>query len=145
LQAPVVHTDDFASWERPQEWWLPFLDTILRPIASGQSVRYKPSSWGGPDRDEVTVEPTDFIVVEGVGASRAAFGPHLAYSIWIETPREVRLSRGLERDGDSARANWEAWMADEDDYIRRERPADRADLVIPGDRDIQGRQLTVWD
>ena len=69
-------------------------------------------------------------------ASREAFQPFLAYTVWIETPREVRLSRGLERDGEEARARWEEWMAAEDDYVRREEPQARADLVVAGDRDL---------
>ena len=53
-------------------------------------------------------------------ASREAFQRFLAYTVWIETPREVRLSQGLERDGEEARVRWEEWMAAEDDYVRRE-------------------------
>jgi uridine kinase len=82
------------------------------------------------------IEPVDIVIVEGVTASREAFQPYLAYSIWIETPRELRLQRGLERDGADARAQWERWMAAEDRYIERERPARRADLVLRGDQDL---------
>ena len=82
------------------------------------------------------VVPAGFVILEGVSASREAFRPFLTYSIWIETPRELRLRRGLERDGEEARAQWEQWMAEEDDYVRREKPQERADLVVPGDRNL---------
>jgi uridine kinase len=82
------------------------------------------------------VVPAEFVILEGVTASREAFRPFLTYSVWIETPRELRLSRGLERDGEEARAQWEKWMTEEDDYLRRERPQDHADLVLPGDQDL---------
>jgi uridine kinase len=72
------------------------------------------------------------VIVEGVTASRAEFRPYLAFSIWIETPRELRLERGLARDGVSALAQWQAWMAVEDRYVERERPAEHADVVLPG-------------
>ena len=80
------------------------------------------------------MESSDFVILEGVTASREAFRPYLAYSIWIETPREVRLRRGLERDGAQARAQWEEWMEAEDRYVERERPAAHADRVLRGDR-----------
>ena len=82
------------------------------------------------------VVPAEFVTLEGVSSSSEAFRPFLTYSIWIETPRELRLRRGLERDGEEARAQWEQWMAEEDDYVRREKPQERADLVVPGDRNL---------
>lgn len=136
LDAPIVHTDDFASWEKPVDWWPELIERVLAPLAEGTSARYIPTSWGGPERDEVVIEPTDFVLLEGVSASRAAFRPYLAYSIWIETPRELRLRRGLHRDGEDARADWERWMAEEDAYIEREHPAEGADLVLPGNENL---------
>jgi uridine kinase len=76
------------------------------------------------------------VVLEGVTASRSAFRPYLAYSIWLETARAVRLQRGIDRDGDDARAQWERWMAAEDRYLESERPDKHADVVVRGDRDL---------
>jgi len=84
----------------------------------------------------VTVEPSEYLILEGVTASREAFRPYLRYSIWIETPRDLRLQRGIERDGEDMRAQWEDWMAAEESYIEREHPAEHADLVLPGDQDL---------
>jgi uridine kinase len=135
LGAPIIQTDDFASWDNSLEWWPDLLETVLRPIAAGQPVRYMPTSWGAPAKTQVVIEPGDFVLLEGVSASREAFRPYLAFSIWVETPREVRLRRGLDRDGEQAREDWERWMAEEDAYVERERPADHADLVLSGDAD----------
>jgi uridine kinase len=136
LDAAVIHTDDFASWENPSDWWPDLVACALEPLAAGEPARYRPTGWGGEQREPVTIEPVDFVVLEGVTASREAFRPYLTYSIWIETPRDVRLKRGLERDGAQARAHWEGWMAAEDRYVERERPADRADCVLRGDRGL---------
>ena len=81
----------------------------------------------------MVVEPGGLVVLEGVTASRQAFHPFLAYAILIETQRALRLRRGLERDGEDARDDWERWMVEEDEYVERERPAEHADLVLPGD------------
>jgi len=136
LGAPVVHTDDFASWDNPIEWWPTLLEKVLRPLAAGHPARYLPNSWGGPARDQVTVEPQDFVILEGVTASRAAFRPYLAYRIWIETPRQLRLKRGIERDGEEMRRQWLKCMEEEDRYVEQERPEEHADLVLPGDKEL---------
>jgi uridine kinase len=136
LNAPIVHTDEFASWTNPIDWWPELIEKVLVPLAGGRSARYTPTSWDEAEKEEVIIEAGDFVVLEGVTASRAAFRPFLAFSIWIETPRELRLRRGLLRDGESARADWERWMAEEDAYVEREQPAEHADLVLPGDEDL---------
>ena len=109
----------------------------LEPLSRGEPARYETSHWGGPtDGQPVTVEPAGVVVLEGVTASREAFAPYLTYAIWVETPAELRLRRGLDRDGDDAVSQWHEWMAAEEEYRRREKPEDRADLVIPGDLDL---------
>jgi uridine kinase len=136
LDAQVIRTDDFASWENPVDWWPGLLELALEPLAAGKPARYQPTSWGGDERELLVIEPTGIVILEGVTASREAFRPYLAYSIWIETPRELRLRRGLERDGEHMRPYWEEWTAGEDRYIERERPAEHADLVLRGDEDL---------
>ena len=136
LDAPIVHTDDFASWDNPIDWWPELIKKVLEPLALGNTARYVPTTWGGPQRQEVVVEPCDCVLLEGVSASREAFRPFLAYSIWVETPHAIRLRRGIQRDGESALLDWERWMGEEDAYVARERPAEHADAVIAGDADL---------
>jgi hypothetical protein len=56
----------------------------------------------------------------------------LTTAIWIETPREMRLERGIERDGESMRPAWDRWMAEEDAFYARDRTRERADLIVDG-------------
>jgi uridine kinase len=131
---PVVHTDDFASPDEPLDWWPRLVAEALEPLAKNRPARFARTDWerSGVERT-IVVEPAEFVVLEGVSASREAFRPFLTYAIWVETPRDLRLRRGLERDGEDARAEWERWMAEEDDYVARERPHERADRVVVGD------------
>ena len=100
LHAQIVCTDDFASWEEPLEWWPRLIDQVLDPLSRDQPGRYQRSDWNIRQLAEwhdVPVAP--FLVLEGVSASRAAFAPYLALCVWVRTPRQQRLRRGLERDG----------------------------------------------
>lgn len=135
--APRIRTDDFASWDNPLNWWPRVVREVLEPLSRSQVARYRRTNWGNEDREEwEEVAPSEFVILEGVSSSREAFRPFLTYSIWVETPREVRLKRGLDRDGQEARALWEKWMAEEDDYVAREQPRAGADMVLPGDEDL---------
>jgi len=134
--ARIVRTDDFASWDVPLNWWPRLLEEVLEPLSRGQAARYQRSSWKAKeDAGLEEIAPAPFVVLEGVSASRDAFRPFLTFSIWVETPRELCLQRGLERDGEQARVQWEEWMAEEDEYFEREQPRARADLVLRGDLD----------
>jgi uridine kinase len=137
LDAPVVHTDEFASWEDTVNWWPELIERVLEPLAAGEPARYQPTSWAGEKHEPVVLDPgVGTVILEGVTATRRAFRPYLAYSIWIETERTLRLQRGIARDGELAREQWERWMAEEDRYIAAERPAAHADAVLRGDRDL---------
>lgn len=131
---PVVPTDDFASWDNPMEWWPRMVDQVLRPIASGQVVRYQRYDWNEHRlADWIELPPCPAtVILEGVTASRSEFDEYLTFRIWVDAPRNLRLRRGLDRDGEGMRGQWQEWMAAEDAYIAQDDPVARADVVIPG-------------
>jgi uridine kinase len=132
-RAPIIHTDDFASWDNPLSWWPRLVDQVLKPLSVNQPAHYQRYDWDAKSMAEWhDVEPGEYLIIEGVSSSRTAFRPYLAFSIWVETPRKERLRRGLERDGQDALELWNGWMAQEDDYAEREQPAKHADIVISG-------------
>jgi uridine kinase len=129
----VVHTDEFASWDEPLDWWPRLVAELLEPLAGGRPARFQWYDW---DTRSLCgwreIEPGGWLVLEGVSSSRDAFRPFLSFTIWIDTPRFERLRRGLDRDGDQALDLWTGWMAAEDDYVAREQPQLRADAVVDG-------------
>lgn len=133
LGGSVIHTDDFASWNVPLDWWPRMLEEVFRPLAANLPARFQRFDWDlGVLGERQSIDPGGVVIVEGVSASRAAFRPYLACSIWVETPRSERLRRGLERDGLDAFDQWARWMAAEDAWVAAESPRDWADIVIPG-------------
>lgn len=133
--APVVHTDDFASHDDALGWWPRFRADVVEPLTHGRPATYQPYDWVARRRrdDTVTVAPAPLVVIEGVGATRAAWRDELALRIWVDCPRPLRLRRGIERDGESLREFWQWWMAAEDAYVATESPHLHADLVVDGD------------
>jgi hypothetical protein len=54
----------------------------------------------------------------------------------VEAPYEVRLARGVARDGEAARVTWvDIWMPSEDRYVERDDPVACAHLVLDGGQD----------
>jgi uridine kinase len=107
---------------------------VLLPLSAGNVTRYQRYDWEHDILGEsVELSVRGGLVVEGiytgVGRHRLYYGCH----VWVECPRETRLRRGLERDGEAARSRWiDDWIPQEDFYIRSERPAERADIVLFG-------------
>lgn len=132
-QAPIVHTDDFASHDVPIEWWPRMLADVVEPLLAQQPATYTAYDWvNRGDGPTIRIDPAPLVIIEGVGACRRAWRDRLATSIWIETPREERLRRGLARDGEALADFWREWMAAEDEYVAAEDPKSYVDVLVDG-------------
>ncbi len=135
LGTEIVHTDDFASWDNPLDWWSKLVAEVLEPIKNGaRTLNYSRSSWA-PDHhpEPVFDQPvTPIIILEGVSSARKEFRLYLSFAIWVETPIELCLERGLARDGKPAKEQWLQWLADENVYIARDKPQEYVSLSVKG-------------
>lgn len=137
--ATVVHTDDFASASNPIDWWPRLLEQVIIPLAEGRPAQYQRYDWETDEMAEWhTVEPAPIVIIEGVSAGRKEWAEHLSFAIWIDTPRQVRLDRGLARGGANTVEQWREWMAAEDEHYARDPTRERADLVVAGTSDPSG-------
>lgn len=140
--APIVHTDDFASASNPIDWWPRLLDQVIQPLVAGTTARYQRYDWPTDTMAEWhTVDPVPIVIIEGVSAGRAEWAQHLSFVIWIDTPRHIRLERGLARDGAHQLDQWRSWMASEDAHYQRDASRARADLVVPGATEVAGTEV----
>lgn len=104
---------------------------ILEPLAAGLPGRYRRYDWEADAyAEEHVVEPSDVLVLEGVGAGNRRWAGLASLLVWVEASDEVRFARGLERDGEAARDHWVRWMADEVRLFAAEGTRDRAELVL---------------
>jgi uridine kinase len=129
--AALVHTDEMlAGWDG-----LPDLARSVRALLE-PLTRDEPGTWqrwdwhAGRWAQWHRLEPTGLIVLDGVGSWSPAVAPWVTTLVWMDAPHDLRMRRGIERDGDDFAPYWEQWARDEDALFARDRTRDHADLVI---------------
>lgn len=130
----VVHLDDlYEGWSGLAGVWGRVEQQLLVPLAAGRSARYQRYDWvAGEFADWVEVPVPEVLVLEGCGSAPRAVDDRAVLRVFVEAPREVRLTRGQARDGEHMRAQWLAWMVEEAAEHAREDTRARADLVVDG-------------
>ncbi len=130
--AQIVGTDEFWTGEDFDLERL--LLEVVTPLSHDSAARFSSYDWAaGAQRGSRTIEPTGIVIVEGVCALHRILRDAYAVRVWVDAPYDVRLARGLARDGEAARATWvEKWMPSENRYIARDDPVSCAHLVVDG-------------
>ena len=128
----IVQMDDFYFKDRFDCQRLK--KQVLEPLSRNQTAEYQRYDWRRKTLAEWRkVEAGGMLIVEGVYSTGKELADFYDYKVWVDCPREIRLKRGLERDGEKAREIWEKqWMPAEDFYIVNDSPRERADLIING-------------
>lgn len=128
----VVHMDDiFPGWDGLSEAVGLVTESVLTPLSRGEDGRFRRWDWLTGSRAEwLDVPRADWLVLEGVGCGSRPCRPHLAALAWIEADRDVRMTRGIERDGESFRPHWERWALQEQELFAAEGTRDNADVVL---------------
>ncbi|MGY1807875.1 uridine kinase [Blastococcus sp. SYSU D00669] len=132
--AEVVHMDDlYAGWTLTGGA-ARLAAGVLRPLAAGRPGDYRRFDWAA---GRFTAVPTPVpvpavLVVEGCGSCPAALDPVTTLRVWVEAPPDLRLARGLDRDGTAYEGHWRRWQAAEAAHFAADRTRERADLRIDG-------------
>lgn len=131
--AVVVHMDDlYEGWDGLAEVGHQ-LAGLLRPLAERLPASYRRYDWeAGRFAETVSVEPSDLLVLEGVGSGCRMHDDLISVLVWVEAPYEQRLRRGIQRDGAAFAPHWKAWAEAEERLFAEHRTRQRADLVIDG-------------
>jgi hypothetical protein len=141
--APIVPMDDFLAWDDITTF-VPRLEAqVVAPLLRGEGIRYQQRDWAndwagrslGPWR-VVPFSPT--VIFDGVSAARREIAPYLSYAIWVETPPEVCVRRGIERDGEGARVLWEGFAPRLLRFFEEDGTRERAALVVDGQVPFDG-------
>ncbi len=142
--APLVHMDDlYEGWDqvlgaplaaRVEAW-------LLVGWASGLPGVHPRFDWAaGRYAEWVTVPPAPVVVLEGCASGSALIRERASLVVWVEAPPDVRLQRGLERDGPAMEAQWRDWQSREEVHFADDGTRSAADVVVDG---LSG-QVTRW-
>ena len=149
IGAETVHTDDFASWDNPKNWWPLLIERIFEPLKSGQrTLSYRRSQWWpGHEPEPVVDQPvTPALILEGVGSLRREFRQFLSVAIFVDAPKEICIERGITRDAamgtkEEVLERWNSYFDDEMQYMARHEPERFADIVLDGTVPFEGQLI----
>jgi uridine kinase len=113
--------------------WRRLEGQVLQPATKDQPLRYQRYDWATDALAEWHESSVRVVIVEGIYSTRVELKKFYDFTIWVDCPRTIRLARGVERDGESARDDWlTKWMPEEDRYVSEQSPQTRANLVYDG-------------
>ncbi|MGW6448913.1 uridine kinase family protein [Lentzea sp. NPDC055074] len=135
LDAQLISTDHFATWDDPTTKWWPRLQHALDEIAQGNEGRYRKTDWspGFPcigEGDEVVLTPQRTIILEGFSSARKA-NTRASLKIFVDHGDEQsRLERAVSRDGEHQREHFIRWQQYERGWFAVDETRARADYVV---------------
>ncbi|MDD3477947.1 MAG: AAA family ATPase [Candidatus Izemoplasmatales bacterium] len=140
----VIHTDDFyhpthkrtygdfeaVNYDLPR-----LLEQVILPFVEKRPIRYQRYDWVEDKLAEwIEITQCETLILEGVRALDVSIRPYIDYAIWVEAPYELRLKRGMERDGEHMRSLWvNEWMPSEEYYVASQHPEKYAHVCISGE------------
>jgi uridine kinase len=130
--AQIVATDAF--WNGSQFDLDRLRVDVVDVLLADEVAHYDEWDWASKQlRPGRSVAPTGVVIIEGVCALHQMFRNDLAVRVWIDAPHEVRLTRGVERDGEASRDTWvNVWMPNERAYVDHDDPIGCAQLIVDG-------------
>ncbi|MGP3974809.1 uridine kinase family protein [Streptomyces sp. 8N114] len=129
--APVLHLDDLACHEALFDWTERLARQVLAPLERGAPARYVVYDWvARVYSTEAVLPPAPVILVEGVGAGRAALRPYLACLLWADMAAETAWRRGRRRDGAGQRDFWAQWIPAERAHFAADPSRPFADFLV---------------
>lgn len=134
---PVVHMDDlFPGWDGLTDAVPRLLEWVLEPLSAGRVARWRRYDWDAEAYAEWHEVPrSPVVVVEGVSSGSRDCAPHLALLVWVEAAYDVRMARGLARDGETFAPYWDRWAAQEAEHFAAEATRTRAELRLSTDEE----------
>ena len=144
--APIIHMDDFYKPSQEQTYianttsigwqfdWQRLETEVLLSITTRGFARYQRYDWNTDRLEEFhTIQACSPIIIEGIYVLRPELLSYFDIRLWMECSKEIRLQRGIERDGEQARSLWEEnWMKEEEKYVSTCNPRLHADRIING-------------
>lgn len=119
---------------------------VLEPLSRGEEGKYQRYDWNKDSLAEWhTVPSRGIVVIEGVYSTREDLRGFYDFRIFVQCPYEVRLRRGIERDGEASRDTWvNLWMPAEEEYMDLQQPWRHASIKIDGALSPSSDAFYIW-
>jgi len=129
----VIHMDDlYNGWENALSNPLAeILDRISTAHIAGRDFVIKIFNWHTMafDREE-RITPTDYLIIEGVGAAQQIVRETGAITYWLDIEPEIGLQRVLDRDGAHFEAQMRQWQVDQDKHFARDETRENCEFKL---------------
>ena len=129
----VIHMDDlYNGWENALSNPLSeILDRISTAHLAGREFVIKIFNWHTMtfDREE-KIAPTDYLIIEGVGAAQQIVRETGATTYWLEIEPEIGLQRVLNRDGAHIEVQMRQWQVDQEKHFARDETRENCEFKL---------------
>ena len=129
----VIHMDDlYNGWDNALSNPLAeILDRISTAHIAGREFVVKIFNWHTMafDREE-RITPTDYLIIEGVGAAQQIVRETGATTYWLDIEPEIGLQRVLDRDGVHIEAQMRQWQVDQDKHFARDETRENCEFKL---------------
>jgi len=129
---PIIHMDAlYPGWDGLDQAAPLLHDWVLAPLARGERAAYRRFDWvSGRYAEWHHVPATPLLLVEGAASGARPAAAYLSVLVWVEAERDVRFARGIARDGEAYRPQWERWAGQEQAHFAADGTRERADVIL---------------
>ena len=133
MSVQVIHMDDlYNGWDDALGISLTdTLEAITAAYLSGVEHTIKIFNWQLMmfDREEVIV-PTDYLILEGVGAAQAMVRNAGAVTYWLDIDAETGLKRVLARDGAHIEKEMRQWQIQQSVHFAKDQTRENCEFKL---------------
>ncbi len=129
----IIHMDDlYNGWENALSNALSeILDRISTAHLAGREFVIKKFNWSTMHFDsEERITPTDFLIIEGVGAAQQIVRESGAITYWLDIEPEIGLQRVLDRDGAHIEVQMRQWQVDQEKHFARDETRENCEFKL---------------
>ena len=129
----TIHMDDlYNGWDNALSNALSeILDRISTAHLAGRECVIKKFNWSTMQFDsEEIITPTDFLIIEGVGAAQQIVRESGAGTYWLDIEPEIGLQRVLARDGAHIEVQMRQWQIDQDKHFARDETRENCEFKL---------------
>jgi len=110
------------------------LAQVLEPLARGDAGRWQRYDWYAEAfADWHDLPPSPVLVAEGCGSGARAYAAFRTLLVYVEAADDIRLARGIARDGAAVEPHFRRWMTTEAAYFAANDTRGQADVVLRTD------------